>query len=226
MCGGHQLRPLGGDRFECVAQLPRGEQLVGVVPRGPYQPVEVPVYQPVYGPCGHRFTGQQASAADEERSRQALHQANVARVQSETARAEAAKREQQRAWEQSRDAKVNEALPPLPRPPPPPPLEMAPMKYLRRSVLGSVVLGWAVTVAVSPKHFSSALGDPKIVHAWATIAGASLLLSLTVGIAWGVWAIVNRGDAVRAHDLAVRAADHRDYERTRLREVLQSKRTA
>jgi hypothetical protein len=103
---------------------------------------------------------------------------------------------------------------------------MAPMKYLRRSVLGSVVLGWAVTVAVSPKHFSSALGDPKIVHAWATIAGASLLLSLTVGIAWGVWAIVNRGDAVRAHDLAVRAADHRDYERTRLREVLQSKRTA
>ena len=240
ICNGHAVQALGGDRFECVSQVRVGDKLVGVVPPNPYQPFEIPVFHSTYAPCGHRFTGEQAAAARDKRTRTARRQAEAAHLQAEAersrakevrARSEAARAQahakavefaQRRAWEDERDAKVDEALPIVPRPDAPVPSRARPTKYLIRTALGSVVLGWALTaISAGP---GSSLGDEDVQRLWLAITAGSFVLSVLVGVIWAAWAPVRRAVTELSYERRVRACDEREEARERLRAALDSTR--
>ena len=110
-CGGMENRPLDRGSFECISQIALGDRLIGVVPANPYQPFEVPVYHPTYGPCRHQFTEQEAISAFEARAQASRAQQEAARARAKAAETQRVAVERRREWEEARDATILEDLP-------------------------------------------------------------------------------------------------------------------
>jgi uncharacterized membrane protein len=70
-CCGSSQRLLAPGSYECTSQTRVvGQTLVNVVPAGVSGPIPVPIYKPVYGPCGHRYTQKDSLAAQRAAAKQ------------------------------------------------------------------------------------------------------------------------------------------------------------
>jgi hypothetical protein len=221
-CAGQQLQAAGADRFECVSQIQVGEKLVGVVPRGPYQAFEIPVYHPVYRACGCVFSAQQAADAAERRVRARRAEEDAARARADTERARRAEESARLALERARDLEVNEVLPKLPRPAMPAPFEAGLMTFLPRVAAWTLVSGWVLTIAITPHHFNSKFRDPYVDRVCAVATGTSFVCGMiAAAIAWRRGR-VRHARAQRLYTRDMRAAGDRDQRRERLRESLRA----
>jgi hypothetical protein len=110
-CTGVNVVSEGNGRYQCRSQIRMQDRLVGVVPMNPYQPFEVPVYEPVYRTCGYTFTAEESAAANEHRERARQEQAEAARIRAAAERERAAEAARHSAWEQAREAQIDRELP-------------------------------------------------------------------------------------------------------------------
>jgi hypothetical protein len=231
VCGGGNFRPTDGGTFECVEQIHAGRVLVGVVPRGPFQPCEVPIYHPVYRVCGSRFTTQQAAAAAEKRARVARQQHEAARARAEVERARqeaeterlAMEREVQArrlALERARDAEVDAVLPRLARPETLEPLELVSPMLFAKIIGGSVGFGWLLTVLTAPQHMDTSLGDPSADRIWAIATGTPLVFGLAAAAVARRRVAVRHARARRLYFRELKAAEAREARREEMRASL------
>jgi hypothetical protein len=217
VCGGNSARSDGRDRFVCTSRVRLRDELVGVVPANPYQPFQVPVYQPVYRPCGHRFTSQDASRADERRLARVREEERARQAEAEVTRLREAEAATRRDWEDARDAEILWKLPsiPVPRHPGNAPYAAEQLIFVILGFvpywIGGTLLLWFLPFAGEEGPTQSGLILSAIV------AGAAC--ALVVGVHFLREARERRTHAValRAHETAVQAERAREAERDRLR---------
>lgn len=214
--GGQSARARDTNHFECTSQVFAGEELVGVAPRNPYQPFEVPIYRPVYRYCGHVFTAHDAAAASARRLEQARQEREAARAQAAREQAREAEEVRRRAWEDERDAAILKELPTISAPPPGPrPYDSDPdagwfLGFIPYSIGGTAVL-WFILVTYMELPPQDAIAPAAIV------ASAAYLVVLGF---WLIRAFRRRRSyaaAVKKHGAAVEAERRREVERARLR---------
>jgi len=218
-CNGQHNRALREDEFECTSNVVVGEKLVGIVPPNPYQPFEIPVFDPVYGACGHRFTGQQGRERAQINAAQAVaERADRVRVE-EARRREQARAEKRWQMEAEVSAAVDARLPALPHPTSPgarrPTLDFYSLAGLiAYGLVGSLIL-WgvlAMKAAPAPLPLAGVIGTaalaPFLVQWWRQNPGAR----------------AKHAVALEAFERATREAAERHRAREQLRDSLAANR--